>query len=162
MRVQLLMLVATFGLTACVIGDTTSYRGSGDPGTLFKPYFLSQLHGSQGTAEAAPPSVAATTAPPHPIESGPAGIWTPRKLLNYPYHIYSPGHEGDVDPCAPVATRWQFHQWKGELNCLEVAYVAQNVLPLFSTKDVQLFSKADGRKTSVGLRVKILTLADSP
>jgi hypothetical protein len=153
--------------------------------------------------------------PAHKIDSGPAGIWTQRKLLNYPYHIYShDGPEGDVDPCdrasngvkalllqlgahvtdihvdtchldgreptadatfsvlvptkktaasgTPVATRWQFHQWRGDLNCLEVAYVAQNVLPLFSTKDVQLLSKADCRKTGVGLRVKILTLTDSP
>jgi hypothetical protein len=61
-----------------------------------------------------------------------------------------------------VATRWQFHQWKEPLNCLEVAYVAQNVPPLFSTKDVQLFSKADCRRNGVGLRAKFLTLADSP
>jgi hypothetical protein len=183
MRIQLLMLIATFGLTACVTGE-------------------------------APRMAAATTVPPHEIESGPAGIWTQRKLLNYPSHIYDHGSSGDVEPCAmasfgvkalllqlgahvtdihvdachldgseptadatfsvlvptdktdasgtTVATRWQFHQWKGPLNCLEVAYVAQNVLPLFSTKDVQLFSKSDCRRNGVGLRVKILTLADSP
>jgi hypothetical protein len=183
MRIRLLALIATLGLTACVTAQI-------------------------------PPTAAATTVPPHKIESGPAGIWTQRKLLNYPSHIYTHGSDygGDkctmakigvkllllqlgahvtdihVDAChldgseptadatfsvlvpadkteasgTAVETRWQFHRWKGPLNCLEVAYVAQNVLPLFTTKDLQLFSKSDCRTTGVGLRVKILTLADSP
>jgi hypothetical protein len=76
------------------------------------------------------------------------------------FSVLVPADKTD-ESAATVATRWQFHQWKGELNCLEVAYVAHDVLPLFSTKDVRLFSKADCRRSAVGLRVKMLTLLDS-
>lgn len=63
----------------------------------------------------------------------------------------------DKNEDAIVPAHWQLHEWKGTLNCLEIGFLAHNVIPLFATRDVQVFSPADCRRGGVGVRAEFLT-----
>jgi hypothetical protein len=59
------------------------------------------------------------------------------------------------DPIVPA--HWQPHEWKGTLNCLDIGFLAHNVLPLFTTRNVQVLSPTDCRREGVAVRAEFLT-----
>ncbi|HEY6454813.1 MAG TPA: hypothetical protein VIY90_05955 [Steroidobacteraceae bacterium] len=80
------------------------------------------------------------------------------------FSVLVPADKSDPSEAIVVA-HWQSHEWKGELNCLDIGYIEQNILPLFSTKDVQLLSRGSCHRDSVALRAEFLTesqFADTP
>jgi hypothetical protein len=72
------------------------------------------------------------------------------------FSVLVPADKNDPSEAIVVA-HWQVHEWKGELNCLDIGYIAQNVLPLFSTQDVQLVARGSCHRDSVALRAEFLT-----
>jgi hypothetical protein len=87
-----------------------------------------------------------------------------KPTVDVTFSVLVPADKNDSSEAIVVA-HWQVHEWKGELNCLDIGYIAQNILPLFSTKGVQLVSRGSCHRDSVALRAEFLTetqFADTP